>query len=719
MKRITSFYRQQFGGAAGFEAVAGRVAYLADLGISHLYASPVFEARSGSTHGYDITDPNRFRKELGGEEGFRVLSKALDRYGIGLMLDIVPNHMAASEENVYLADILANGPESQSARIFDIDWGAGEGRLTLPILGRPLEECINACELSVDDGRLRYFDRQFPLRSGTEDLPLAELVKAQHYRLAYWRDLDLLNYRRFFDITDLIGVRQEDDEVFEETHRLIRSLVEQGTVHALRVDHIDGLREPGAYLERLAAFFPDNTEPPIYVEKILEGDETLPPEWHCRGETGYWALGRIDRFFMNAGSKDAFDADGDDLHAVIMQAKDDVIAQSFAHEFDKLSADLGVVGASDLKTLAKTFHVYRTYMGPRETDAVNQRERSRLDGYAEKAEMPVPLGALGDPAADACLRFQQMTGPVMAKSLEDTAFYRYISHLALNEVGADPAQYSLQADDFHKAVLQRARTEPLAMNTTSTHDTKRSEDARARLLALTWGDEGAFRTLHELRTRWHQPSRRSGWHLVQAALAVWPDGDTSSAHLAERLASYLVKAEREAKRETSWTDPDDGYENALRSAAADFVSRESDAIRSLLARTRAAYETVVLARTVLKLTLPGIPDTYNGTETEYLKLVDPDNRGAVIGSSLPEEGTFDRRKFDLTRSLLRLRRAHPALFLEGDYTPIETPRDTLGFKRGSGPVLHVGIRRRPSASLAGIPGDCIHESAGGRVTLET
>jgi (1->4)-alpha-D-glucan 1-alpha-D-glucosylmutase len=718
---ITSFYRLQFGENMTFAKAADLVPYLNDLGISHLYASPIFEARPGSTHGYDVTDPNRFAAVLGGAEGFDLLSTALEEAGMGLMLDIVPNHMSASEHNIYFRDVLKHGRKSAYADFFDIAWGK-DNKVTLPFLGKPLHEVLADGELTfgreTDEPVLCYFDRRFPVCPGTEHLPLRGLLDEQNYRLVYWRELEKLNYRRFFDITELIGVRQEDPAVFAETHRLIGEFVSSGRVQALRIDHIDGLRDPSAYLRQLAELFPDPKKPLIYVEKILEGEETLPSEWPVLGETGYWALGRVDRLFMPKQSQAAFSdyaasVFGEQSFDTIMsEAKDEILTTSFAHEFGALSNQLAVPD-DELNRLARTFAVYRTYLSPDTEAEHNRREFGRLERFAEEAGTEQLLNVLGDPERDEALRFQQMTGPIMAKSLEDTAFYRFFTNLALNEVGADPTDHHLPVEHFNEAIKGRMAGFPYAMNALSTHDTKRSEDTRARLIAVAWHAESVVPAITRIANAIGGPNARSANHLVQAALAIWPGDEARS--LAGRLKDYIRKAEREAKLETSWIQPNDDYENELDAAAERLVGERGADLDALVQSIASSEAMIVGARTVLKLTLPGVPDTYQGTEGIARNLVDPDNRYLPDwGSSSHDQ--LSERKQDMTRKLLKLRSSVPDLFIHGGYEPQNAEPGVLHYiRRGGGKLLSVAVQLEPEVELPQLKGSKVIDQPGARV----
>ena len=708
----TATYRLQFGENLSFADAAAMADDLAALGISHLYASPIFAARAGSTHGYDVTDPTRIAEHIGGRAGFDAMCEKLASLGLGLILDIVPNHMAASPENPWLADVMRHGEQSDYASFFDIDWRAGDGRLTLPVLGQPLKDALDAGELSVDTddnwgAAVTYYEKRFPL-SGVEAGGLARLksdrsalksvLDRQPYRLSFWRNLSELNYRRFFDITDLIGLRMEDRAVFEASHALIRELVKAGQVQGLRIDHIDGLREPRLYLDWLSEFFPGREDcPPIWVEKVLEGDEHLPAGWRTAGETGYGALSWLDGVLVAPSAEKVFtetaiDATGRDApyREIVMNAKHEVMAQSFAHEFVRLGESLAsmVDGFSAqtiteaLMEIAAHFEVYRIYLHTGAVPKLGPLHAAIDHAKGDRPSLARPLEALrpvlGDPDNALALRFQQQTGPVMAKAVEDTAFYRYMRLTALNEVGGDPARFGRTLKAFHAEMALRRERVPYSITATATHDTKRGEDARARLLALSdlpksWR-EGALGWIAAMRDGLGEraPSGTHLYLLLQTLVGTWPE--QGAADYRGRLAQYLVKAAREGKEETSWIDQDPAYEKRLEQAIDHALTGEpARLIESLCGTITARADTRTRARTVLKLTIPGIPDIYQGTEFEERSLVDPDNRRPVDPARRRKalDDDMGEAKFALTRGLLRLRRDHPDLFARGAYQPID------------------------------------------------
>ncbi len=610
-----STYRLQLTPDFGF-ARAGEVGeYLAGLGVTHVYLSPVLEAAPGSRHGYDVTDHSRIRAELGGEDEFRAMVKRFRSHGLGIVLDIVPNHMAipAPETlNRQLWSVLGEGRGSAYVSWFDIDWAAQDDRMLLPILGGPAEDCLG--DLTVDHGGgpdgepvLRYFDHVLPLRPQTARLPVRDLLESQHYRLTWWRDAATeLNWRRFFDVTSLIGVRVEDPEVFEATHSLIIRLVSEGLVDALRVDHSDGLADPREYLRRLAAATGGTW---VVVEKILEGDERLPDDLRCAGTTGYDALRLADGLFLDSAGADPLSGEyarfrrarGENAAPRFAQvsgtAKREIVTGALRAEVLRLASVVrGVVPRADpadtvpvLTEVLAGFPVYRAYAHPGEPPppasvsamktAVHAARRRLPGGLHELASDigaaalggrepagpagPAGLTELAGPAAELIVRFQQTTGPVLAKGVEDTAFYRWPRLVSLNEVGGDPDRFGVRPAEFHAAAGRLAADWPATMTTLSTHDTKRQEDVRARLAVLAeipdeWGQRVK---------EWHERAAPPGsdapavdpdteYLIWQTLVGAWPIS-------AGRLTGYLTKAVREAKRQTSWTDPDTGYEAAV------------------------------------------------------------------------------------------------------------------------------------------------------------
>ena len=769
-----STYRLQFRNGMDFEGACRLVPYLADLGISHLYASPVATAVTGSTHGYDVTRPNEIEPALGGLDGLNRLADTLHARGLGLILDIVPNHMAASLENPWWRSVVALGEESPYARHFDIDWSE---RLTLPVLGRDFEEELadGAITLARDprhgDLALNYYEQFFPLHPRTHALAegrtkdLAEIHDAQPWRLTEWTTAARhLSYRRFFEITGLVGLRAEDETVFADAHRLVLDLVRAGTVDGLRIDHVDGLADPRAYLERLRAAVGPGI--PILVEKILEKDEALPVDWPVEGTTGYEFIaavsealadehegGRLLRAF--APLRPA--GQGDSYETARRAAKRKMLTENFAGEtayVTGLAAKLA--GGIDRETLAEAIRafivalpIYRTYTTADGADA-EDRERVRTvcaeakrdtDDTAVHAALDVLTRLLVDaPGAGAFrARFQQLSGPIMAKALEDTLFYRENAFIALNEVGGDPGRPTEGVAAFHAAMQARAQSMPHGLSATSTHDTKRGEDARARLYALSEAPEtwisavGRWQARNAPRRRNHDgspvPEPAVEWLVYQALAGIWPTeglaGRSARDLLGTRMRGYMEKALREAKLATDWTRPDIDYERKVVGFVDDILGDPdfSADFEETLAPFVEASMINTLAQLVLKLTAPGIPDLYQGSERCDFSLVDPDNRAAVDPDALvvPRERpplgrkTFRDHKQWLAATLLRARRAAPPGLFDGPYTPLDTDRHALAFIRGApdafaitvvprlsyGRALPAGIELRLPAAFAG------------------
>jgi len=688
-------YRVQLHAGFGFDSAAEIVGYLARLGVSHLYCSPYLQAAAGSTHGYDVVDHSRINSELGGAAGHARLARRLAEAGLGQVLDIVPNHMAiGTRANAWWWDVLEHGLDSRYAGYFDIDWDPPQpelaGLVLVPVLGDHYGRVLEAGELAVErrDGwfSVRYHDHEAPLSRRTLDelahddqgeIPQAviealnrdpdvldALLRRQNYRLAYWRTAaEELNYRRFFDISTLAGLRVEDPLVFADTHSLILGLVRDGVVEGLRVDHVDGLADPAGYLERLrdasgGAY--------VVVEKILEPGEALPRSWPVAGTSGYDFLNAVNQLFTDSAGEAAmracyarFTAGSADYADVVHTAKLQVMRDSLAAEVERLTSLLAKVCDGHgrerdftrrqlrdaLHELIAAFPVYRSYGYPGRpvsqadadhvADAVAGalRHRPSLDpelaGFIGELLTGVHPGAC---EADFMLHFAQVSAPVMAKGVEDTAFYRYLALASLCEVGGDPGRFGRPVDDFHQAMSAAARQWPESMLTLATHDTKRSADVRARLSLLAelpeaWQQAAgrwAQRNERHMRNGW--PDRNAEYLLYQTLVGAWPID-------AARAAAFMAKAVREAKVRTSWTDPDPGYDEAVSAfVAALLADREFVAdLESFLAEHRLVELGRVssLAQVTLLLTCPGIPDLYQGTEVWDLSLVDPDNRRPV------------------------------------------------------------------------------------------
>jgi (1->4)-alpha-D-glucan 1-alpha-D-glucosylmutase len=838
--RMVATYRVQLHPGFGFDAAAGIAGYLSELGVSHLYASPYLQAAPGSTHGYDVVDPTKLNRELGGRDGHTRMGAALEAAKLGQVLDVVPNHMAITgRDNAWWWDVLENGPSSVYAAYFDVDWDPPESKLRntvlLPILGDHYGRVIEAGEIRLaregggfvvhyrDDavpiaprsldtllesaarrlpqpdidehdgepspqparaqlesiatafGRLphswatdresvreRHRDKEIlrarlaELCEGDPEVAMAidaevdavnahpdaldTLLERQNFRLAWWRTAGQeLDYRRFFDISTLVGLRVEDDQVFADSHRLVLEFLRDGVLDGIRIDHIDGLRDPATYLARLAGAAPRAW---IVVEKILQVGETLPGAWPVAGTTGYdW---------LNLSGGLAVDPDGErsmlhhyaefigepvDFDEIVYQSKRQVMADSLAADVSRLAALLvGICErhrryrdytrrdlADAVTELLAAFPVYRTYAAigaPRaEADgehvakavAAATARRPDLDGeLLDFLHDLLMLRHEGDQEQEFALHFQQVSGPVMAKGLEDCAFYRYLPLVSLNEVGGSPSRFGITPDEFHGAAGAGHETHPLAMLATETHDTKRSEDVRARISLLSEiPDEWAaavdrWSAMNDRHRTGPWPDRNTEWLLYQTLVGAWPI-DT------ERIVAYMEKATREAKVHTSWVDPVADYEDAVRAFAIAVLADKAfvAGIQAWAERLTRPGWVNSLAQKLITLTGPGVPDLYQGSELWDLSLVDPDNRRPVdfdlrrrllaevaAADADPhaiwarEDGTGKAKLLVVTRTL-RFRQAHVELFgpgRPGQYEPLfadgEAAGHVVAFVRG-------------------------------------
>ncbi|MEX2535622.1 MAG: malto-oligosyltrehalose synthase [Trueperaceae bacterium] len=797
-------YRLQLTPEFGFGEVREQLAYFRRLGVSHLYLSPITQAALGSTHGYDVTDHNMVRDEFGGREGFEALREAALREGLGLLLDIVPNHAGVGSHNEAWQDLLAYGPQSPNARTFDIDWNPPKeelrGKLLLPFLGRPYGEALDEGEivLDYDEGCFyaRYYDNRFRLSPASygeilaallpdlerqpgyfdllelqglyADLAMSEREKAealkgrlgqdlagvalepalahfsgerlhgllerQYWRLAYWKTAgDEINYRRFFDVNGLVALRMEEQVVFWEAHRLLGELLLEDGVDGVRVDHVDGLVDPHSYLESLAALGAKH----VWVEKILAPGEVLPEEWPVSGTTGYEFMNDVVRLLVYPGGESVLRQTYRRLLETVVPYRDEVVRckrlvmeTSLAGELTRLTNMLYRISEADYHTrdftstalrdaladIIAAFERYRTYLPFEREDAEEVLRHAVSEGkrLAQNTEtsvhdfifrclsetFPVAL----EPTRQAFVgRFQQYTAPVAAKGVEDTAFYRYVPLAALNEVGGEPDHFTVELQAFHSRAHFREHRYPENLLATATHDHKRGEDTRMRLAVLSelaeeW--QGTAERLDERAQRYWRESNRLGaprisqrdaYLLFQHLLALW-EGEQPKT-LAPRLQAYMQKAIREAKEDSSWIDPNEGYEGAVAEFAHAIVhDEEVAAIVAPLAGDVARYGYFnSLSQQVLKLTTPGVPDIYQGSELLDLSLVDPDNRQPVdfgqrsttltqVSSAKDSwakelaqwrESCDPRLKMLLLHRLLCFRREHPEL-LGGSYRAIDT-----------------------------------------------
>ncbi len=745
-------YRLQLRGGMDFNRAAGIVPYLAGLGISHLYLSPPFIATPGSTHGYDVVDPNHLDPALGGEEGFSVLRAALDAHGLGLILDIVPNHMGIGRSNPWWWDVLRLGRDSPYARFFDIDFAADpDGKLVLPMLGGPIEEVLNRGELRLvqEDGEelLAYFDERLPLAPGTSPArDPRDALAAQHYRLVGWREgAACRNYRRFFNIDQLAGLRVEDPEVFEASHRLILELARRGSIQGLRVDHIDGLTDPEAYLERLQRRVAEvrGDREPIYVvvEKILIGEETLPGTWPVAGTTGYEFMNEILRVLVSRPGLDElarvaerFVGEPQHLPTIVHQAKREVLERLFAGELNALVGQAAEVcglergaAADAVRQLLVSFPVYRTYLGSGGWGAgdlgVLEDAFDHADGQRRTAldQLRLCLTREDDATRALVQALQRLSGPLMAKAVEDTAFYRYHRLLALNEVGGEADSDGAVPETFHRIAAWRLAHWPDSMLATATHDTKRGEDARARLAVLSevpaeWERQVLAWREHNAALPAIHPADE--YALYQSLVGAWPPGLRSDDAagldaLSERLEGWLIKALREGKQRSDWNEPDSHYEGraiALLEACLTPGSATAAAVAEFVASIETSATANSLGQLLVKLTAPGVPDIYQGTEWWDASLVDPDNRRAVdfaaLAAALADTtaGSLDASsKLGVMVRTLRLRAEQPRLFARGSYQPLAVDGrwadHVLAFARVDGERVALSIVTRRCGSV--------------------
>ena len=764
VKTPLATYRIQLGPGMSFDRLTGLLPYFGRLGISHLYLSPCLTAAEGSHHGYDVADPSEVNPDLGGREGFVRLCRAAAAGGFGLVVDVVPNHMTtAGRRNRWWWDVLARGPRSRYAGFFDIRWDSPEpslrGKVLLPVLGDELVPCLERGELRLcregDELTVRYVEHEFPVSAESlgELLPgpgggpaagameegaprpvppaairainadpvrLGAFLDLQHYRLAFWRRANReINYRRFFDLPQLAGVRVEREEVFAATHQVVFDWVASGEVDGLRIDHPDGLQDPTAYLQRLQRAVPRAW---VVVEKILEPGEALPPEWPVAGTTGYEFLNRVNGLYVDPSSERAltdfyaeFTGHADGCRDIVRALKRLALTRLFESELTHLGVLLceglahppgtaGIRPEDAVRALTEVivgFPVYRTYIRP-EAGHVAARDREIVReavGAARRNRPEIPPAAAagieellllrrtGDAAGEFVHRFQQLTGPVMAKGVEDTAFYRFNRLIALNEVGGDPGEFGVSLAAFHAFCRRIQGDWPRTMLASATHDTKRGEDTRVRIGLLSEIPErwtAAVRRWSRMNAGFHRngfPDANTEYFLYQTLAGAWPIGE-------ERLVPAMRKAAREAKVHTSWLAPDPVFEEALERFVkailghADFTADLS----AFLAPLTAPAIATSLSQTLIKLTAPGVPDIYQGAELWDLNLVDPDNRRPVDFDLrrrlLDETGTMDAgavmarpdeglpKLFLIQRVLAARRRLAEAFGARGGYHPL-------------------------------------------------
>jgi (1->4)-alpha-D-glucan 1-alpha-D-glucosylmutase len=772
----TATYRLQFGPSFGFRDAEALVPYLHALGISDIYASPIFKANPDSTHGYDVTNPNELNPQLGSDEEFSELTAKRRQYNIGWLQDIVPNHMAYSSDNQMLMDLFESGPNSRYADFFDVAWDHPDeslkGKILAPFLGKPYAEALREGEIQLESSEsgmvVRYYDVRFPLALSsysrddlrTDVAPLEHLLGKQFFKLCFWKQASKsINYRRFFYLNDFIGLNVERPEVFNETHELISEFLRRGVFTGLRIDHIDGLYDPAQYLTRLRRLAADKY---VVVEKILDVDESLPIHWPVQGTTGYDFCNYVNGIFVRRESEQAFTQtyrqfiNGSGRYHELLIGKKRMICEKYmAGEIDYLVHLLGIA-ARNLQDVAGAlrenvrqaiveiicaFSIYRTYINDENYSAQDKAYMAHAV-IAAKRENPGIIDAIDfvgrfllmdfsevDIAAARAkllafiMKFQQLTGPVMAKGFEDTLLYCYNRLISLNEVGSSPNRFWISLEEFHRFNAAKAARQPHGLNATSTHDTKRGQDARTRISVLTempelWSTKvrhwkqmnaGFKRNCHGISA----PDANDEYLLYQTLIGTMPFDPVEYGGFKERIKQYMTKVVREAKVHSSWVEHNEQYERAC----GEFVDRilddsgSNDFLRDFLPfQERVAMYGIFnsLSQTLLKMTSPGVPDFYQGGELWDFSLVDPDNRRPVdfekrkrfldeirskqhdanvkIVEEMLRRPQDGRIKLFLVFKVLSARHQRAELFAKGDYQPLAVrgkySDHIVGFVRG-------------------------------------
>lgn len=727
---IRATYRLQFHRDFTFADAARWAPYFADLGISHIYSSPILTARAGSMHGYDVVDHARINPELGGEEGFRALVATLREHGIGVIVDIVPNHVAVGKaDNPWWLDLLKNGKASRYGDYFDIDWDAPglEGKVFAPFLGDPPQEALAKGDLRLSrdpisgEPAFAYFEHLFPLRPQDRDAPGDDslaLLARQNFVLADWREADArTNWRRFFDVTELAAIRPGTPEVFEAIHGKILALYDEGLIQGVRVDHVDGLADPGAYCRKLRRRL-EALRPGAYfvVEKILADQEHLPADWLVDGTTGYDFMNEVsalqhrddrgtlaEEWRRQSGRELAFEEEEQAARIEVLLSNFAGQRQGAMRAFAKvLSREVpDAIDAALIAVIAR-LRCYRSYAtgaaGSPGTGPILSQAFARA--AAELPHLKQTLEALaalferqdGDPLVmDALRRFSQLSAPVAAKAVEDTAFYRYGRLLSRNDVGFDPSRHAMDTAEFHRRMIARASSMPQAMLATATHDHKRGEDARARLAVLSyrpalWSDFIAAAPAPD------EIDAADRYQLYQSLLGAWPQ--KPDREFAQRMEGWCRKYLREAKLRSAWAMPNQNYEEKFAHFARRLIlDREMrdfrDRLGALLAQIQPLAQANSVLQTVLHLCAPGMPDLYQGTECEDFSLVDPDNRRPVdFAARARALKAGGKNKQTLIARLLAARRDDPELWRLGSYQALNLANSdsrVVAFTRAHGP----------------------------------
>lgn len=700
---ILSTYRLQLrgessGSAFTFADAENLLDYLDELGVTHLYLSPIMTATTGSSHGYDVTDPTTVSPELGGRDGLARLSAAARARGLGLVVDIVPNHVGIDQprQNPWWWDVLRNGRSSPYATFFDIDWDLDkDGRIVLPVLGSDED----AADLTVDGDVLRLGDLALPIAPGTAGGTGPEVHDRQHYRLVGWRN-GVCGYRRFFSITSLAGLRQEDRAVFDATHAEVGRWFAEGLVDGVRIDHPDGLSDPCGYLAWLRELVGPSAW--IVIEKILAVDEALEPTLPVGGTTGYDVLREVGGVFVDPQGAPALTAlvesSGVDYRALrdmLADLKIRSATDTLGSELSRLRRSIAAAAGADHPQLPEAVAALLTHLGVYRSDypgLVALLPTALAETEAAAPELGPALQVLAAALARDCepaTRLQQLCGAVTAKSVEDCLFYRDARLVSLNEVGGEPHRFGVGAAEFHHSAASRARLWPQTMTTLTTHDTKRGEDVRARIGVLSQVPSLWAEFVARWETRAPSPDPATGQFLWQNIFGVWPVNGQVTRELRDRLHGYAEKAIREAAWRTSWNDPDADFEDAIHRWLDTVLDGPvAGQLTELVAQLNPHAASDALGQKLLALTVPGIPDVYQGTELWDDSLVDPDNRRPVdYAARRAALHELQHPKIRVVTTALRVRRAHPDTFLRGEYVPVLADGDAadhvVAFRRGS------------------------------------
>ena len=680
MRPLSTYRLQMRGDSFTFADAENLLDYLDALGVTHLYLSPILTAAKGSTHGYDVTDATTVSAELGGAEGFARLSSAARSRGMGLIVDIVPNHVGVAnpQQNPWWWDVLKHGQDSPYSSYFDIDWDLDDGRIVLPVLGSD----DDAAALEVDGDVLRLGDLVYPIAPGTNSGSGAEVHDRQHYRLIGWRS-GRSGYRRFFSITSLAGLRQEDRAVFEATHVEVKRWFTEGLVDGVRIDHPDGLSDPAGYLGWLRELA--GPQAWIVIEKILAVDEALEPTLPVAGTTGYDALREIGGVFLDPSGAgpltELFNATGvayEELPDIARRLKAEAATITLGAELNRVRRVIVAATGCDhcdlpdaVATLISHIEVYRS-----DYQALSAvLPTAFADAVAEKPELATPLaivaGALAV-SAEANVRIQQLCGAATAKSMEDCLFYRDARLVSLNEVGGEPRRFGVSVGEFHQRAVIRAKMWPHTMVALSTHDTKRGEDVRARIGVLSQVPSLWAELVGKWAVATPPPDSGTGLFLLENAFGIWPVDGRIHPSLRKRLHAYTEKAIRESGLHTSWNEPNDEFESAVHTWLDAVIDGPVGIeMTSLVARLDLHARSDALGQKLIALTAPGVPDVYQGTELWEDSLVDPDNRRPVdYAARVNALEALRHPKIRVVAAALSLRRERSASFTEGGYTPV-------------------------------------------------